>query len=102
MNPLPFAEILVLLFAILGYVPAVLDYRASRSAKIFFFGFTAIVVGIVSQNIWLMTTNESVHVLYHLIGILGAGVLFLYWTQRNHDDQFFLRNRMERLSRDKR
>ncbi len=101
MNPLPFAELLVLLFAVLGYIPAFLDYRASRSSKIFFFGFTAIVIGIVSQNIWLMTWSESFHILYHLVGILGAGMLFLYSTQRNYETQLFMRKKMERLSREK-
>jgi hypothetical protein len=101
MNPLPFPEILVLLFAILGYVPAVLDYRASRSSKIFFIGFTAMVLGIISQNVWLMTWNEAFYIQYHLIGILGGSLLFLYWTQCNYEGQQFMRKKIERLSREK-
>jgi Na+/H+ antiporter NhaD/arsenite permease-like protein len=101
MNPLPFAELLVLLFAVLGYVPAILDYRASQSAKIFFAGFTAVVIGIVSQNIWLMNGNESFHALYHLVGIMGAGMIFLYWTQSNYESQQFMRKKMERMSRER-
>ncbi|MEK6971065.1 MAG: hypothetical protein AABW68_05280 [archaeon] len=100
MNPLPFAELLVLLIAVLGYVPAIMDYRASRSAKMSFSGFTAVVVGILAMNVGLLTGNESFHIIYHLIGIMGAGILFLYWTQRNYEEQVFMQKRMERLTRD--
>ncbi len=92
-------EAIVFLIMALGYVPVVWVYMESKSTKWFFWGYTALLLGILSTNLQTFILPREIMLFEHVIGVMGAGICFLIWSRRNYLEQFFLHRKLESFSK---
>lgn len=93
-----YAEAIVLLIGIVGFVPALLDFRSVRTNYLFFIGFATVLLGLVATNLEAFIFENELNLIEHALGMLLPGVLFLLWARKNYHDQSFIRKNIERMS----
>ncbi len=98
--PMPvfeYAEFVLFLILLLGYLPVIFIFRAYKQARLFFYAYTALLIGIAASNIESFGFKWAMNLLEHGVGVGLAGIIFLLYTYRNYRETIFLRKKLEEM-----
>ncbi|MDP2666207.1 MAG: hypothetical protein Q8P05_01745 [Candidatus Diapherotrites archaeon] len=90
-------EVMLLFIAALGYIPVVWTYRHNPETKLFTWGYSLLLLGLVSAILGTFLWPTIFEILEHGMGILLPAILFFLYAQRNYHKSVFLRKKMEEL-----
>lgn len=97
--PVDFGEQVLFLVLFFGYVPIIFIYLSYRQIKLFFFGYTAILIGVLASNIEPFWAKSAMNLIEHGVGVGLAGMLFLLYAYRNYRETIFLRKKLEEMEK---
>ncbi|MEK6902630.1 MAG: hypothetical protein AABX02_03530 [archaeon] len=94
-----YGEFVLFLILFFGYVPVIYIFKSYPQAKLFYFGYTALLIGVAASNLESFEFPWVMNVLEHGVGVGLAGIIFLLYTYRNYRETIFLRKKLEEMER---
>jgi hypothetical protein len=92
-------EVIVLLIILAGYIPVIVSYTRSKGTRWLFLGYTALLVGAAATVIEGRIYPATLNYIEHIVGVMGAGILFLVCTYLSHEKMATLKEEIKRKAK---
>ena len=70
------SAVLTLFIVGLGYVPVIWVYKEYPKTKLFYLGYTCLVIGAIATILQSLAYAEIFQFILYVIGVMGSGILF--------------------------
>ncbi len=92
-------EVIALIIVLYGYFSVVTCYRDKKYTIVFFLAYTALIVGMLATNLEEYILPNEMQLIEHGIGVMGAGLLFLYWAYHHYAQENMLSRKLKEMEK---